>query len=134
MTLDELTDRVVEWKAQRAATQSPPDRRQVREELHDIDLPALDDRGVVTFNADEGIVGSSETVHDRQSHLETDAEAGAGRPEHAVDRTHLAVAVAVALLAVVATAVVLGEAVAAVLVAGLVVLAGLAAVAYRLTW
>lgn len=133
MTIDELTDRIVEWEGQRSPAQSSPDRRQVREELHDVDLPALDDRGAVTFNTDEGIVGSGDAERDPRSHLESGGEPGASSRKRSVDRTHLAVAVAVALISVVLTALVLGETVAAVLVAGLVVLAALYAVAYRVS-
>ncbi len=133
MTIDELADRVAEWEAQRAATQSPPDRRRIREELHDVDLPALDDRGVVTFNADEGIVGDGGRDFDRGPVREAVADADAPVPPgRAFGRARLAAAVAVALSAVVLTAVVLGEAVAATVVGGLVVLGLAAAVAVRL--
>lgn len=130
MTIDELTDRIVEWETQRSATQSSPDRRQVREELHDVDLPALDSRGAITFNVDEGMVGSSGADHDLDPHVDRD-EASATGGTRSVDRVWLTVAVAAALLCVVVAAVAFGEAVAAVLTAGVVALGVLSGLAYR---
>lgn len=136
MTIDELTDRIVEWEAQRTATQSAPERRQIRAELHDVDLPALDQRGVIDFNPDEGIVGSHNVDLDTTDYsLDERSEPATATPEPAVVRTNtprfLAVAVGAAILLVLSTAVVFGETAAAVLSAGLVALATLAAVAYR---
>lgn len=138
MTIDELTDRIVEWEAKRTATQSAPDRRQIRAELHDVDLPALDQRGVVDFNPDEGIVGSHNVDLNTPDHSPDDrSEPATATSESTVVRTRnprfLAVAVGAAILLVLATAVVFGETTVAVLSAGLVALATLGAVAYRAT-
>lgn len=138
MTIDELTDRIVEWEAKRTATQSAPDRRQIRAELHDVDLPALDQRGVIDFNPDEGIVGSHNVDLDTTEHSPDErSEPATATSEPAMGprntATFLVVAVGAAILLVLATAVVFGETTAAVLSAGLVALATLAAVAYRAT-
>lgn len=76
MTLDRLTDEIVEWEAQRTATQSPPDRREIREQLHDVDLPALDERGVIGFNSDEGMVGRYDGEHEETATPGVDDETG----------------------------------------------------------
>lgn len=131
MTLDELTDRIVAWEAERSATPSPPDRRQVREELHDVDLPALDDRGVVTFNADEGIVGSSDAERDLELYPDARTEPEPPVRHRSVHRTHVAVAVGVALLVILLTVAVFGQFVAAALTGGLVALAAVTIAAYR---
>lgn len=139
MTIDELTDRILEWEDQRSATQSSPDRQRVRAELHDVDLPALDDRGVIDFNADEGIVGSHDQDLERSEVAPDDrSDAAAGGQQHSGvlpsnGRGYLAATVVGVLLVVLLTAFVLGEAVAAVLFAGLVAVATLATGAYRLT-
>ncbi|WP_257300311.1 hypothetical protein [Haloarchaeobius sp. FL176] len=59
VTIDELADAVVEWEMQQVPTRlAPPDRRDVREQLHEVDLPALAADGLVTYNEDEGLVGT----------------------------------------------------------------------------
>lgn len=138
MTIDELTDRIVEWEAQRTATQSAPDRRQIRAELHDVDLPALDQRGVIDFNPDEGIVGGHNVDLDTTDHATDErSEPATATSEPAGGARNpppfLAVAVGAAILLVLSSAVVFGETTAAVLSAALVALATLAAVAYRAT-
>lgn len=136
MTIDELTDRIVEWEDQRSPTHPSPDRRRVREELHDVDLPALDDRGVLEFNADEGIVGSRNVDHDPTEPPAADrSEPARGRRERSRFRPNdasLVFAVLTALAVVLLTAFVLGQAVAAVLSAGLVAFLILFTAAYRL--
>lgn len=67
MTIDELTDYIVAWETDRYPAQSPPDRRQVREELHDVDLPALADNGLVAFDQAEGLVGRHEATADPET-------------------------------------------------------------------
>lgn len=58
LTVDELADEVTAWEADRRHDPAnAPDRADVREELHDIDLPRLDRRGRLEFNDDEGLVG-----------------------------------------------------------------------------
>lgn len=57
ITIDQLTDHIVDWEAERFDTQSSPERQHIREELHQVDLPALDERGLVEFNQAEGLVG-----------------------------------------------------------------------------
>lgn len=138
MTIDELADRIVAWEDQRSATQSSPDRRDIRAELHDVDLPALDERGVIDFNADEGIVGSHSQDHDPIVRFaEDDAGVSATPLSYSGPRTNsrsfLAFAVVAALAAVLLTAFVVGEAVAALLFAGFVALVTLVTATYRLT-
>lgn len=61
MTVDELTDVVVDWERERTPSSlGAPDRSRIREQLVEVDLPALAESGLVVFNADEGIVGRYE--------------------------------------------------------------------------
>lgn len=134
MTVDELTDHVLEWENQRPTTTASPDRRRLREELHDVDLPALDDRGIIEFNTDEGLVGRHEAERDLSA---VEAEDGfVDRQSTGVaggGRTVLVVALVVTLSTTLLVAYALGEELASVVFGGLVALAALAAAVYRLT-
>ena len=58
VTIDELTDAVVDWEHEESAEgPTEADRRQVREELYEVDLPSLADDGLITYNRDEGLLG-----------------------------------------------------------------------------
>ncbi|WP_440992010.1 DUF7344 domain-containing protein [Haloarchaeobius baliensis] len=59
VTLDELTDAVVAWEHEEGtAGPTERDRRTVREELYEVDLPGLADDGLITYNREEGLLGS----------------------------------------------------------------------------
>lgn len=80
LTIDELADAVVEWEMQQAPTRlDPPDRREIREELYEVDLPALAADGLVTYNEDEGLVG---TYDGKPTPLDPDPEPST-QPEQA---------------------------------------------------
>lgn len=103
ITIDELADAVLEWEMQQVPTRlEPPDRRGIREELHEVDLPALSDDGLIIYNADEGLVGTFDG--ESSTPLELDGE----RPTRPADRVPWRQLVAgllfVAILLVVAVA------------------------------
>jgi len=131
MTIDQLTDYVVEWEAERSTAQSP-DRRQVRTELHDVDLPALDDRGVIEFNSREGLVGHHDAESDSPVSTEASTPTDSEQPGDRRRWRPLLATLGVTLSATVLAALVLGETVAAVLVGVLVGVASVGAAVYRL--
>lgn len=122
ITIDALADRMVEWERDRSGMRSAPDRLQIREELHDRILPALDDQGLVDFDAAEGLVGE----YDADSDVDT-GDRRETEPESDV-RAHVALAVVGALALTVAAAV-LFDPVTAAVVAGIAVTVATVAVA-----
>lgn len=58
LTIDALTDRVAEWESDRV--DGDLTRIDLREQLHEIDLPSLERRGALSFDADRGIIRASE--------------------------------------------------------------------------
>lgn len=137
MTIDELTDQIVEWEADRTPSQSPPDRRQVREELHDVDLPALAEKGLVAFEQSEGLVGRHETTVDTgpppDAASETMSEPGptlpvVGRYGH---RIGVAVTVATVLVATVVAATIFDPAVVAVTAGSLIAVGAMIGLVFR---
>jgi len=130
MTIDRLTDYVVEWEDERSTAQSP-DRHQVRTELHDVDLPALDDRGVIEFNSQEGLVGRHDAESDSPVSSEASTATDLRQSGHRRRWPTLLAALGATLSATVLAALVLGEVVTAVLVGVLVGVASVGAAAYR---
>lgn len=58
-TVDELADEIVEWEENRGIDSDWAD---VHQHLWEVDLPALDDAGLVVFDADEGVVDPRHSV------------------------------------------------------------------------
>ncbi|WP_336338011.1 DUF7344 domain-containing protein [Haloarcula brevis] len=51
--IEPLADAVVEWSRARSRTTDPPDRAHMPTALHHRHLPALDEAGIVSYDADE---------------------------------------------------------------------------------
>lgn len=94
MTVDTLTDDVVEWERDRSPVRTA--RPDVREQLCAADLPALDRAGVLAFDGNRGIVDAagSTMVHTRSSSSvdPADGSGGAALPVAQVLFTFLSVA------------------------------------------
>jgi hypothetical protein len=94
VTIDELADAVADWEAEWGLTS---DWEQIHLHLYEVDLPMLDDAGVVAFDPDEGVVSTHADVVD-----DWRAETATGRRRREPMSAVRAVGVGLGLVAAVA--------------------------------